>query len=225
MAADDVYRIQRPNVTESVVEGFGVRGAPTFGLSGLVIPVAIVGSSPEDGHLGTVILVNESDGAALGTETNPMFIQASGGTVEEQETAHVWTLDTTNGELNERLDAFLPDPGEGNVLRVRYEGCTGYGTAGGGVGGLNASYAIGHPLSTIPLDVFTARQPTGTNAEVFIMEVANTYRFVRQARSAQFTVSRQERNTGTLGVYKRGGGTTDVNLRVLFSYSIIEGPP
>ena len=79
MGLDDSYRIQRPTVTQSVVEGFGIRGAPTFELLGTVIPVAIVGSSPEDSHLGTVIVVDESNGEPLGTTVNPMVVQLAAG--------------------------------------------------------------------------------------------------------------------------------------------------
>ena len=99
------YPIQRPGVTQSVVEGFGLRGQPTFDLAATVMPVAIVGGSPDQAHLGTVQLVDaygkpiESeeggvlevdlvrDGKPLGTEDDPLWTKSDGGTPPEPEYA------------------------------------------------------------------------------------------------------------------------------------------
>lgn len=155
------YRIQRPNVTESVVEGLGIRGSPTFELYGQVLPVAIVGSSPEDGHLGTVILVDESAGEPLGTAENPMHTIAASGSV-----SRLWSvsLPLQTGETAGTAPLNVPDPAPGfELLRYRLQHIEVYlSTPVNPVNRMGAiAVSVAGPVLTQQLDRFTFAVTTG----------------------------------------------------------------
>ena len=63
-----------PGTTEGIVEGLGVRGRVNMPMVEAIVPIAIVGGSPDESHLGTITIVDE-DGTERGTQDAPLFMQ------------------------------------------------------------------------------------------------------------------------------------------------------
>lgn len=70
-----LYQTQAPGTTQGVVEGLGIRGRVNMPLLGAIVPVTIIGGSPDESHLGTVALVG-SNGDFIGEAAgNPLLVQ------------------------------------------------------------------------------------------------------------------------------------------------------